>query len=77
MEHDSKGTVGVIPPPPGVSPNFVNPESNAWQIVLASALPAVIVVVIHLLRLYTSGFIIKRWYLDDCEKASPRGTTTP
>jgi len=62
--------VGASPPPLGVSPNFTNPESNAWQIDLAAALPVVFVFVIYLLRVYTSRCITKRWYLDDGKHAS-------
>lgn len=58
-------TEGVMPPPPGVTPNFINPESNAWQLVLPSVLLTVIAIAVYLLRLYTSYFIVKRCYPDD------------
>jgi hypothetical protein len=61
-------TTGVMQPPPGITPNFVNPESNAQEMYIAAVVPALVVIAIYLLRVYTSWFIIKRWYLDDGEQ---------
>jgi hypothetical protein len=69
--NSSDSGVGAIPAPPGVTPNFTNPESRAWEIILAAFLSAAIAIAIYLARAYTSFFIIKRWYLDD-GKAYPR-----
>ncbi|KNB06240.1 hypothetical protein FOXG_19609 [Fusarium oxysporum f. sp. lycopersici 4287] len=65
MNSTDSSTVGAYPPPPGVVPNFTNPESIASRVVLAAALSPVFTIPIVLLRLYTSRFIIKCWHLDD------------
>ncbi|RKK11523.1 hypothetical protein BFJ70_g17282 [Fusarium oxysporum] len=65
MNSTDSSTVGAYPSPPGVVPNFMNPESIASRVVLAAALSPVFTIPIVLLRLYTSHFIIKCWHLDD------------
>ncbi|KAI8401268.1 hypothetical protein FOFC_18137 [Fusarium oxysporum] len=74
MNSTDSSTVGAYPPPPGVVPNFTNPESIASRVVLAAALSPVFTIPIVLLRLYTSRFIIKCWHLDDCRSPSSKGT---
>ncbi|KAH6975867.1 hypothetical protein EDB80DRAFT_740424 [Ilyonectria destructans] len=65
MNSTDDTTVGAYPPPPGVVPNFTNPESIASHVVLAAVLCPVFTIPIVLLRLYTSRFINKCWHLDD------------
>jgi hypothetical protein len=74
MNSTDSSTVGAYPSPPGVVPNFMNPESIASRVVLAAALSPVFTIPIVLLRLYTSHFIIKCWHLDDCRSPSSKGT---
>ena len=59
--------VGAAPPPPGVTPSPTNPESIAWQLILASCLGPVLTIPIVAVRFYTAARILKRYHLDDCE----------
>jgi hypothetical protein len=61
----SNGTIGASPPPLGVTPNFTNPESIGYQIVIAAVVCPVFAIAICLLRLYTARNIIKRFHPDD------------
>ena len=64
---DGAAYPGVLPPPPGVIPNLVNPESIAWRLILASALCPAFAILFWALRLYTSRCIVRKIYTDDCE----------
>lgn len=48
-----------MPPPPGVTPNFDNPESIAHRVIIVSVLGAVITIPICAIRLYTKRFILE------------------
>lgn len=61
----SNTTVGAMPPPPGVTPNFDNPESIAHRVIIASVLGPVIAIPFCLLRLYTKQWILRQVGWDD------------
>jgi len=61
-------------PPPGVTPNLINPESVGYRLVIVAAVFPVVTGVFLALRLYTAHFLLKRWHLDDCKLDEPRGT---
>jgi len=63
----SNATAGALPPPPGVTPNFTNPESIAYRIIIASVLGPVITIPICIVRLYTKKYILRNVGYDDCE----------
>ncbi|KAH6715958.1 hypothetical protein BKA61DRAFT_672240 [Leptodontidium sp. MPI-SDFR-AT-0119] len=50
--------VGIVPPPPGVTPNFTNPESRGYLIVIASIVLLVLSTTVLLLRLYSRRFLV-------------------
>lgn len=54
-------------PPPGVIPNFVNPESHAYQLIITVAVCLSLVVVAVFMRLYTKQFITHSMGWDDCK----------
>ncbi|SPO01923.1 uncharacterized protein DNG_04596 [Cephalotrichum gorgonifer] len=58
-------TTLLFSPPPGVEPNFIDPDNIAWQLyaTIGAALPVALLVCG--LRLYTSRWIIGRWHVDD------------
>lgn len=58
---------GAPPPPAGVSPNFVNPPSNAKYNVLCQAVCIPVITVFVVLRLYTRVFIHRKITGDDCK----------
>ncbi len=59
--------VGVIPPPPGVTPNFINPPSLQHIILITNIILSLVSAVFVILRLYTTGFIIRSVGIDDCK----------
>ncbi|KAK3942479.1 hypothetical protein QBC46DRAFT_309058 [Diplogelasinospora grovesii] len=66
MNSTDGSIIGAGPPPPGITPNFVNPsESIAGRLILTAAIFPAFTVPIVILRLYTSGFIVRRWHADD------------
>lgn len=52
-------------PPPGVIPNFVNPESNSYKIHIASAICLPSMLLFVALRLYAKLFLNKQKTFDD------------
>jgi len=58
---------GMLPPPPGVTPNLANPGSMGWRLVVASVLCPFFAVLLWVLRLYTSRRIVHKFWPDDCE----------
>ncbi|KAM7207889.1 hypothetical protein V8F20_001683 [Naviculisporaceae sp. PSN 640] len=56
---------GAGEPPPGVTPNFENPESIGYRLIIVAAVFPAFTGVFLLLRLYTAQFILKRWHIDD------------
>lgn len=60
-------TVGAFPPPPGVLPNFEDPESIAYRVIIAAVLGPAIALPIFGVRLYTRQCILRNVGYDDCE----------
>jgi hypothetical protein len=63
----SNETVGALPPPPGITPNFDNPESIAYRVIVAAVLGPVIATPLCFVRLYTRRYISQNPGLDDCK----------
>lgn len=61
----SATVLGAAPPPPGVVPNFVNPETISDRLILAAAIWPGVALPFLVLRLYTSQFIVRKWHRDD------------
>jgi hypothetical protein len=61
---------GVIPPPPGVVPDFSIPETNRRIILVTNILLSVISAHFVGLRLYTTGYILRSVGPDDCKCSS-------
>ncbi|KAK7934893.1 hypothetical protein PG985_000388 [Apiospora marii] len=60
------GPVGAIPPPPGVTPNFENPEDVLNTINLASQILSIVIMTIFLaLRVYVKMRVAPPFLLDD------------
>ena len=54
-------------PPPGVIPNFTNPQdNNALMIVIGSILLG-IMLFFYAIRIYTKRFITQQYSWDDCK----------
>ncbi len=61
--------VGLVPPPPGVIPNFNNPESVYGRVMTAELITLGIALPFVLMRIYTRLFITRAVGWDDCKTA--------
>ncbi|KAF2178962.1 hypothetical protein K469DRAFT_323820 [Zopfia rhizophila CBS 207.26] len=57
--------VGVVPPPPGVTPNFTDPPSRQHIILITNIILPFVSAFFMILRLYTTGFIIRSVGVDN------------
>ncbi|OGM47964.1 integral membrane protein (Pth11) [Aspergillus bombycis] len=57
--------IPVAPPPPGVTPNFDNPEGSKFKIYSVSIAMCSSATLVLLLRLYTRFYILRTYGLDD------------
>lgn len=60
-------TIGASPPPPGVIPNFENPESIAYRVMIIAVFGPVIAIPVCCVRIYTKRCILQNLGFDDCE----------
>lgn len=67
LRYQREEIVGVIPPPPGIVPNFDNPPSMKTTLVVVDVTLIVISTVFVVLRLYTAQFILRRVNIPDCK----------
>ncbi|KAK5651200.1 hypothetical protein OQA88_12707 [Cercophora sp. LCS_1] len=65
MDTANGGIVAASPPPPGVTPDFDNGESVAYQFFVVSILFALLALAFLSTRLFSASFILKKWHLDD------------
>jgi hypothetical protein len=54
-------------PPPGVTPNFINPPSYADEIVILEGIFVSLMVLAVLVRIYVRVKLAKAWGWDDCK----------
>lgn len=59
--------IGAAPPPPGVTPNFIDPYSIGEGLKAAGALFVVLTTLSTAVRLHTKFFIIKTHGWEDCK----------
>lgn len=58
--------VGASPPPPGVEPNFTNPDSIGYRIITIAVAFSIVTISLSFLRLYTKRYIVGAVHTDDC-----------
>jgi hypothetical protein len=58
---------GAIPPPSGVTPNFTDPPSLQHIVLITNIIFTLVSALFVILRLYTTGFIIRSVGIDDCK----------
>lgn len=63
--------IPITIPPPGVTPNFVNPQTIAPAIVAIGVVMAILTVSFVLLRLYSNHHAKRKFGIDDCMKPVP------
>lgn len=56
----------ALAPPPGVTPNFIDPPSQGYVTVVVMVFVLSLTTPIVLARLYTRHFINRRLWWDDC-----------
>ena len=56
-----------LQPPPGVVPNFINPESYQSTIIATLTVCLATATLFTILRLYSKVFVIKSIALEDCK----------
>ena len=66
-QANSAAQIGGLPPPPGVTPNFANPESVTTQGHVVFTMCLVISTLFVLLRTYTRFILLKSHGWEDCE----------
>jgi hypothetical protein len=59
-------SVGLLPPPPGVVPNFDNPESTGYKVIITAVVTWALATSIVLLRAYVKLRIIRKMNANDC-----------
>lgn len=59
-------------PPPGVVPNYENPEDISGQVFEAGYACTIIALLLVIMRFYTRVWITKSTGLDDCKHSSTR-----
>lgn len=57
----------ALEPPPGLAPNFVNPPTQLPAVIAGSAFVLAIVTISVFLRVFTKVYIVRKFYLEDCE----------
>ena len=57
----------LAPPPPGIVPNLVDPETRAYEIYVAASVCLPLIAIFATMRIYARVIILKRWTWDDCE----------
>ena len=60
----------LMPPPPGRVPNFVHPESRAWEINVAASICLPLIALFAAMRFYAKAVILKNWKWDDGKLAA-------
>lgn len=68
--NSTTDVIGALPPPPGVIPNFENPDFHGQKIIIVGIIFPVLTIPFLVARLYAKGFLIKRFHLDDCKSPS-------
>ncbi|KAJ8131008.1 hypothetical protein O1611_g2622 [Lasiodiplodia mahajangana] len=65
MHSDNLDTTPSVPPPPGRSPNFIDPETRSDQLYILIAVLSALVFAMAALRLYTRLRISRSLFVDD------------
>ena len=58
----------AIPPPPGITPNLVNPSDHTKESIILHTVCLTLVTIAVGIRLYTRALITRKIGADDCKK---------
>lgn len=64
LQERQKGPPSLAPP--GVVPNYINPSSLAYQVIVTSMVLIVFSITFVVVRLLVKWRVVKKWGLDDC-----------
>jgi hypothetical protein len=59
--------IPLVPPPPGVTPNLIDPPSLAPTILITGIVFLILATSFFLVRAYSKLWISRNWGMDDCE----------
>lgn len=59
--------IPVSPPPPGVTPNFIDPTSYANALIVVNVVFLVIMLITLTIRIFTKGMLLHSLGWDDCK----------
>jgi hypothetical protein len=62
----NQNEIGLIPPPPGVIPNFNNPPSTGYKVIITAMVTWGLASVFVLLRVIVKLRITRQWKIEDC-----------
>ena len=57
----------ALAPPPGVTPNFVDPPSTAASFAIGLAIMISVATLLFALRMFTRIYVMKQMQLEDCK----------
>ncbi len=69
LRQASLQTATVLPPPPGVRPNFVDPPSYETAIIALESVFLTLTLVAVGVRIFVRSQVTKIWGWDDCESS--------
>lgn len=75
MDLSASQHVPATIPPPGVTPDFENPESRGSVHIITGAVLLALMILFYAIRIYAKVFVIKRFHWDDCKCGGPYPTT--
>lgn len=61
------GILPSAPPPPGVVPDFENPQTLVPVILAVESVFTAIALIVFFIRIYTKSVILRSWKWDDCK----------
>ena len=56
----------AVPPPPGIVPNYVDPPSIGYAVLVVATISMILATIMLALRVFTKLYLIKAWNLEDC-----------
>ncbi|XXG95640.1 hypothetical protein Hte_001908 [Hypoxylon texense] len=65
MDSSDLDNTPLVPPPPGRTPNFTNPESRCYQLIIPIAVYTALIVILISLRIYSRLRITRSFGADD------------
>ena len=65
LTRDAPAVMAVVPPPPGVTQNFIDPPLAATDAPILVAVGVAIAGILLLVRIYTKGILLRKFGAED------------